>query len=390
MTMHRGSCEGESAVLDRGEEIRERPAPRGYIGVIAGAFVLIACRPLGPADAGASVKAPNAPVFQPTIENKAPAPAPSPPGMVWIPGGEFSMGSADELGMHDTHGMLTSKDAQPIHRVYVDGFWMDATEVTNEAFARFVEETGYVTVAERTPTGEEFADVPQEGLVAGSILFEPTGQPVPLDNAYAWWRYLPGASWRHPEGPGSDLQSREKHPVVHVAYDDAVEYAKWAGKRLATEAEWEFAARGGLTGKRYPWGDDFASNGQGHANTWHGTFPAKDTGEDGFAGIAPVASFAPNGYGLYDMGGNVWEWVSDWYRPDYYARLAASGIARNPSGPESSFDPEEPGVSKRAQRGGSFLCTDQYCARYRVGTRGKGEVNSTANHVGFRLVRDAE
>jgi formylglycine-generating enzyme required for sulfatase activity len=333
---------------------------------------------------------PTTPTFQPTIENTRAVPTPAPPGMVWIPGGEFSMGTADVTDMHDGVGMLAVKDAQPIHRVYVDGFWMDTTELTNESFARFVEVTGYVTVAERAPTKDEFPDVPAENLVAGSIVFEPSGEPVPLNDAYRWWRYQAGASWRHPNGPGSDLQGRQKYPVTHVAYEDAVAYATWAGKRLPTEAEWEFAARGGLTGKLYPWGDEFLSNDRAHANTWHGTFPAKDTGADGFAGVAPVASFASNAYGLYDMGGNVWEWVSDWYRSDYYAQLATSAVARNPRGPESSFDPDEPGARKRVHRGGSFLCSDQYCSRYRVGTRGKGEVSSATNHLGIRLVKDAK
>ena len=310
--------------------------------------------------------------------------------MVWIPGGEFSMGSTvDSDSLCSMPGM--TRDASPVHRVYVDGFWMDATELTNEEFARFVKATGYVTIAERTPTAAEFPGAPLENLVAGSTVFDPTPEPVPLDNHYVWWRYQKGANWRHPEGPESNIDGREKYPVVQIAYDDAVAYAKWAGKRLPTEAEWEFAARGGLTGKLYAWGDDFHPNGKPMANTYQGKFPVKDSGEDGFAGLAPVASFAPNSYGLYDVAGNAWEWVSDWYRPDYYAQLAAAGgVARNPQGPESGFDPAEPGERKRVQRGGSFLCTDQYCSRYIVGTRGKGEVSTGSNHVGLRLVRDAD
>ncbi|HWC78181.1 MAG TPA: formylglycine-generating enzyme family protein, partial [Blastocatellia bacterium] len=282
-----------------------------------------------------------------------------------------------------------TSDALPVHRVLVDGFWMDATELTNEEFARFVDATGYVTIAERTPTAEEFPDAPRENLVAGSTVFTPAAQPVSLNNFYQWWRYQKGANWRHPEGPGSSIKGREKYPVVHTAYDDAIAYAKWAGKRLPTEAEWEFAARGGLTGKLYAWGDDFRPAEKAAANTWQGKFPVKDTGVDGFAGLAPVASFAPNGYGLYDVAGNVWEWVSDWYRPDYYTQLAAEGVARNPQGPESSFDPAEPGAKKRVHRGGSFLCTDEYCTRYMVGTRGKGEISTGSNNVGVRFVKDA-
>jgi sulfatase modifying factor 1 len=327
--------------------------------------------------------------FAATIPNTTHPPGPAPAGMVWIPGGEFSMGSPVESdSLCSMPGM--SRDASPIHRVYVDGFWMDTTELTNEQFARFVKATGYVTIAERTPTAAEFPGAPPENLVAGSTVFTPTAEPVPLDNYYVWWRYQKGANWRHPEGPESNINGREHYPVVQIAYDDAVAYAKWAGKRLPTEAEWEFAARGGLTGKLYAWGDDFHSDGKAMANTYQGRFPVKDTGEDGFAGLAPVASFAPNGYGLYDVAGNAWEWVSDWYRPDYYGQLAAvGGVTRNPQGPESSLDPAEPREQKRVQRGGSFLCTDQYCSRYIVGTRGKGEISTGSNHLGVRLVKGA-
>ena len=328
--------------------------------------------------------------FIPTVPNPAPAPGGAPEGMVWIAGGEFSMGSTVESESMCSLPGLT-QDALPVHRVYVDGFWMDATELTNEEFAKFVKATGYATIAERTPTKEEFPDAPAENLVAGSAVFTPTAHPVPLDDHFQWWRYQKGANWRYPEGPESSLKGREKYPVVQIAYDDAMAYAKWAGKRLPTEAEWEFAARGGLTGKLYAWGDEMHPGDRPAANTYQGTFPVKDTGADGFAGLAPVASFAPNGYGLYDVGGNVWEWVSDWYRPDYYAQLAAKGgIARNPRGPDSSFDPTEPGVQKHVHRGGSFLCTDQYCTRYMVGTRGKGEGSTGSNHVGVRLVKDAK
>jgi formylglycine-generating enzyme required for sulfatase activity len=222
------------------------------------------------------------------------------------------------------------------------------------------------------------------------VVFTPTTGPVPLDNHYQWWRYVPGASWRHPEGPSTDLRGREKYPVVQVAYEDAEAYARWAGKRLPTESEWEFAARGGMTGKLYTWGDEFRPGGRWLANIYQGPFPLQggDTGEDGFVGLAPVAQFPPNGYGLFDMAGNAWEWCSDWYRPDTYARLAAQGgVARNPKGPADSYDPSEPNDKKRVHRGGSFLCTDQYCTRYMVGTRGKGEVRSGSNHLGFRCVK---
>jgi len=335
---------------------------------------------------------PNAqPNFEATIANPDPAPGAPPAGMVYIPGGEFSMGSLDPTEMM-CGGDQPMDDARPLHRVYVDGFFMDATEVTNEEFAAFVQATSYVTVAERKPTREEFPDVPEERLVAGSVVFSPPPRPVPLDDHYQWWSYVAGANWQHPDGPSSDLKGREKFPVVHIAYEDAAAYAKWAGKRLPTEAEFEFAARGGLTGKPYAWGDELKPGGKWPANIYQGKFPVNggDSGEDGFKGIAPVGQYRPNGYGLFDVGGNVWEWTNDWYRADYYSTLAAQGgIARNPQGPSSSLDPAEPDQPKRVQRGGSFLCTDEYCTRYMVGTRGKGEVRSASNHLGFRCVKDA-
>ena len=324
-----------------------------------------------------------------TVENTATAPGRQPEGMVWIPGGEFSMGAAEQPGMNDV-GMQATRDSRPIHRVYVDGFWMDATEVTNGQFAKFVAATKYVTIAERAPRAEDFPGAPPENLVAGAVVFSPPSHPVPLNDHFQWWSYVKGANWRHPEGPASNLEGRDQYPVVHIAYDDAVAYAKWAGKRLPTEAQWEFAARGGLSGKLYPWGDEFMPASHSMANTHQGHFPDHDAGEDGFGGVGPVAQFPSNAYGLYDVAGNVWEWVSDWYRPDYYAELAsAGGVARNPQGPAIPFDPTEPNEKKRVHRGGSFLCTDQYCSRYMVGTRGKGEGNTGTNHLGFRLVSTA-
>jgi formylglycine-generating enzyme required for sulfatase activity len=308
--------------------------------------------------------------------------------MVWIPGGEFSMGAADPAGDdRNGVGMHATRDSRPIHRVYVDGFWMDRTEVTNRQFAAFVKATGYVTVSERTPRAEDFPGAPPENLVAGSVIFSPPNHPVPLNDHLQWWTYAKGASWRRPTGADSSISGKDALPVVHVAYEDALAYATWAGKRLPTEAEWEFAARGGLTGQVYPWGNDFTRDRHWMANTHQGHFPDRDSGEDTFVGIGPVAQFSPNRYGLHDMAGNVWEWVSDWYRPDYYAQLAASGAtARNPQGPDASMDPDEPGVMKRVHRGGSFLCTSEYCSRYMVGTRGKGDVDTGTNHLGFRCV----
>jgi len=331
--------------------------------------------------------------FRPTTPDPGEPPGEAPAGMVWIPGGEFSMGCADPRRI--PHGGVDPMvDARPIHRVRVTGFWMDAHEVTNAEFAAFVAATGHVTVAERPPRPEDFPGVPPENLVAGSIVFTPPPQSVPLRDGTGgahlqWWAYVPGACWRHPLGPESSLEGRDDDPVVHVAYEDAEAYAAWAGKRLPTEAEWEFAARGGLSGEPYPWGGAFRPDGRWMANTWQGRFPLEDTAADGFAGIAPVARYPANGYGLFDMSGNVWEWCSDWYRPDTYARAARHGVpADNPRGPADSFDPQEPGQAKRVQRGGSYLCSDQYCSRYIIGTRGKGEVSSSTNHIGFRCVQD--
>ena len=325
--------------------------------------------------------------FEPTVISNVAAPASIPDGMAWIPGGEFSMGANDPPDM-DEVGMKATEDARPIHRVYVDGFFMDKTDVTNAQFEAFVKATNYVTVAERTPKAEDFPGAPPENLVAGSVIFTPPDHPVPLDNHFQWWSYMPGANWRHPLGPRSDLKGKETYPVVHIAYEDAEAYAKWAGKRLPTEAEWEFAARGGMAGEPFVWGDEFCPSGKWMANTHQGQFPVKDSGTDGFVGIAPVAQYAPNRYGLYDMAGNVWQWTSDWYRPDYYQTLVTAGsVARNPQGPNSSFDPSEPDQPKRVHRGGSYLCTDQYCSRYIVGTRGKGEINTGTNHLGFRCVK---
>lgn len=326
--------------------------------------------------------------FGPTVPNTTPAPSPAPEGMVWVPGGEYSMGSDNTCeSLCDLSGV--SQDASPIHRVYVDGFWMDRTEVTNAQWAKFVAATGYKTIAEIAPTQEEFPTAPPENLVAGSTVFAPTPRKVALNNYFQWWTYAKGADWRHPTGPGSSIEGKENYPVVQVAYADAVAYAKWAGKRLPTEAEWEFAARGGKAGQLYTWGNDLKVDGKFQANIYQGEFPVEggDTGEDGFKGIAPTKQFPANGYGLHDMAGNVWEWCSDWYRVDTYARQKLAGeVTRNPQGPPNSYDPAEPGEKKRVHRGGSFLCTSKYCTRYMTGTRGKGEVSTASNHVGFRCV----
>ena len=313
--------------------------------------------------------------------NDPSAPGPPPKGMVWIPGGTFWMG-CEGCGM---------PDALPVHLVEVDGFWMDKTPVTNADFEQFVKASGYVTVAERPLDPKEYPGVAKELLVPGSAVFTPTSAAVPLDNPLQWWRYTPGANWKHPDGPRSDVRNRTDHPVVHLAYEDVLAYAGWAGKRLPTEAAFEFAARGGLDRNLYPWGNELTPGNAAAANIWQGTFPAKDRGEDGYAGTSPVTAFPPNKFGLHDMGGNVWQWTADWYRPDYYTVLAkAGGVARNPAGPADSFDPQEPGAAKRVLKGGSYLCTDQYCARYLVGSRGKAEVSSGTSNLGFRLVRSRD
>ncbi|MDP5200229.1 formylglycine-generating enzyme family protein [Flavobacterium sp. DG2-3] len=330
--------------------------------------------------------------FKPTVENKFKPAVKAPKGMVWIPGGEFSMGSnVEDESLCSIKG--AAKDAAPIHRVYVDGYYMDQTEVTNGEFEKFVKATGYVTVAEQKPTKEEFPTANEEDLITGSVIFTPTTSAVNLNNFLQWWRYEPGADWRHPDGPQSSIKGKENYPVVHVVYEDAQAYAKWAGKRLPTEAEWEFAARGGKTGNLYAWGNNLKPDGKFQANIYQGHFPIKDgdTGEDGFKGIAPAKQYAPNPYGLYDMAGNVWEWVHDWYSVDYYKSLAENGkTIKNPQGPYAYNDPNDPSQIKRVHRGGSFLCTDQYCTRYMVGTRGKGEYRSAANHLGFRCVKSLE
>jgi formylglycine-generating enzyme required for sulfatase activity len=311
-----------------------------------------------------------------------------PVGMRWIDGGEFSMGTDDKAGW---------PDEKPAHRVRVDGFWIDETEVTNAQFRAFVEKTSYITTAEKTPDVEELLrQLPpgtpppdKKDVVPGSLVFVPPAHAVKLDDFSQWWQWTPGASWRHPQGPGSDIEGKENHPVVHVSWDDAVAYAKWAGKRLPTEAEWEFAARGGLDGKPYVWGDEApGAGGNWRCNIWQGEFPHKNTAADGFERTAPVKSFAPNGFGLYDMAGNVWEWCADWYQRDLYRRRAGEHVIVNPKGPERSSDPTRPFTPQRVQKGGSFLCNDVYCSRYRPSARHGTSPDTGMSHVGFRCVKD--
>ena len=305
-------------------------------------------------------------------------------GMVLIKGGTFQMGATDQEGRPDEY---------PAHTVTVDSFWMDVHEVTNAQFAKFVEATGYVTVAERKPDWEEMKKQlppgtpkpPDSVLVPGGLVFVPTDFPVPLNDPSRWWQWVPGADWRHPEGPGSDIKGKAQYPVVQVAWEDAQAYAKWAGKRLPTEAEWEFAARGGLSGKKYPWGDEAPEAGKPKANTWQGQFPNKNTDWDQYMRRAPVQSFAPNGYDLYDMAGNVWEWCSDWYGADYYKTLAGKQT-HDPGGPAQSHDPMSPTMPMRVIRGGSFMCNKSYCKGYRVTSRMMSSPDSGLENLGFRCV----
>jgi len=314
----------------------------------------------------------------------ADAAKPVPHDMVWIPAGEFAMGSERPE---------SRKNEQPTHKVSVDGFWMDEHDVTNAEFQRFAEATHYLTTAEKPVDWEDLkkslpAGTPKpdpEALRPGSMVFTPSSGPINLDKMESWWRWVKGADWRHPEGPDSTLEGRMEHPVVQVSWYDAVAYAKWAGKRLPTEAEWEYAARGGLEGKRYAWGDEPKVGGKFMANTWTGDFPYRNTSEDGFAGTSPVKAFPPNGYGLYDMGGNVWNWISDWYRPDTNAQLANERSCHNPKGPATSWSPERPyQTEERVTKGGSFLCSPTYCESYRPSARRGTPPDTGMSHIGFR------
>ncbi len=303
--------------------------------------------------------------------------------MVWIPAGSFTMGGVGEFAM---------PDEEPLHDVKLDGFWIDKTEVTNDQFRRFVEATHYLTVAERPLSAKDTPGLlPEYEGKSISLCFRPPKPGEQVNSSLPWWQPVIGANWQHPDGPQSNLTGLGKHPVVHVCYEDAQKFAEWAGKRLPTEAEWEYAARGGLVGQVYVWGSEMNPGGKWMANTWQGRFPMERKVEDGFAGTAPAGSFPPNGYGLYDMAGNVWEWTADWYRADTYALLARnpSREARhNPKGPNDSFDPDEPGVWKKVTRGGSFMCSDNYCRGYRPSARMKTSPDTGLQNTGFRCVKD--
>jgi formylglycine-generating enzyme len=300
--------------------------------------------------------------------------------MRWVPGGEYIMGS-------DRH----YSEERPAHPVSVDGFWIDTHTVTNAEFAAFVTATGYITLAERPLDLALYPGAKPELAVPGALVFRMTSGPVDTRNLRHWWHYVPGACWRSPEGPASDLAGREAHPVVHVSFEDAEAYATWAGKALPTEAEWEFAARGGLEGAQFCWGDAFTPEGRHMANTWQGPFPWRDFATDGFVGTAPVASYDPNGYGLYDMAGNVWEWTTDWYATRHpEAADKPCCVPTNPRGGpiEASYDPHQPAISvpRKVVKGGSFLCAPSYCQRYRPAARQPQMVDSAMSHIGFRCV----
>ncbi len=303
------------------------------------------------------------------------------PGMVWIPGGMFRMGADDEY-----------PEERPVHQVRVDGFWIDACPVTNDGFARFVAATGYLTVAERPLDAAQFPGAPAENLQPGSMLFRRASGPVDLRNYANWWAWVPGTSWRRPHGPDSSLAGLGRHPVVHVAWEDAQAYAQWAGKALPTEAEWEYAARGGLDGKRFTWGDEDCLSEEAMANTWQGEFPWQNLMIDGFEGTSPVGAFPPNGYGLCDMAGNVWEWTADWFVTRHADAVSSSccGVAVNPriESPDGSYDPRQAQfrVPRKVVKGGSHLCAPNYCLRYRPAARQPQMIDTGMSHIGFRCV----
>jgi len=298
--------------------------------------------------------------------------------MAWIPGGTFRMGS-------DSH----YPEEAPAHNVTVDGFWMGRHTVTNADFKRFVDATGYVTAAERPANPEDYPGAKPEMLVPSSVMFKKATGPVDLKNHFNWWMYVPGANWRRPRGPGSHIKALMNHPVVHVAFEDAEAYAAWAGMALPTEAEWEFAARGGLEGAEFVWGNEFTPNGKPMANTWQGDFPWQNLVEDGYEWTAPVGAFPPNGYGLFEMAGNVWEWTTDWFQDHAKIKKACCTID-NPRGcdPEQSYDPRTPEIkiARKVMKGGSYLCAPNYCRRYRPAARMAQPVDTSTCHLGFRCI----
>lgn len=325
----------------------------------------------------------------PEILTELPEGSQIPEGMVWVPGGEFQQGAVAQ----DTHAMAHEK---PPHQVIIDGFFMDVHPVTNKAFGKFVSETGYVTIAEREINWEEMktqlppnTQKPHDSILQpGSLVFKKTKSSVPNLYDYSqWWEWRIGANWKHPNGPGSSIDGKEDYPVVHIAYEDAMAYCKWAGKRLPTEAEWEYAARGNGGDVIYFWGDD-ANQLKDFANTWEGEFPVENTMGDGYELRAPVKQFPKNGFGLYGMAGNVWEWTSDWYSTKYYKELRNNGTTKNPEGPKATYNPTNPYAKEKVIKGGSFLCSESYCASYRISARMATSTDSSQEHLGFRAVMD--
>lgn len=370
----------------------EKQVKQGLKIGLAMAAILGAAAAFGAYLAGsADASAPQAPVVKLGDGKNGPA------GMAWIPGNAFLMGNDHKM---------SQPNERPAHKVRVSGFWMDVNDVTNAQFRRFVEATGYVTTAERKPRWEDLRPQlpagtprpPESALVPGAMVFVGTETEVSLRDYSRWWRFVPGANWRHPQGPNSNIDGKDDHPVVQVSYEDAQAYAKWAGKRLPTEAEWEYAARGGLEQATYSWGNELLPQGQAMANIWDTRqaqpFPVvKD--EKVQVGTTPVGSYTPNGYGLYDMAGNVWQWTADWYRADaFQIQSQFRQPPKDPAGPSDSFDPDDgivpPSAPKRVTRGGSFLCSDTYCISYRASARRGTDPLNPMSHLGFRTVMTPE
>ena len=314
----------------------------------------------------------------------SPAPGSAPhPGMIWIPGGRFAMGANDFY-----------PEERPAHTIQVSGFWMDATPVTNARFAEFIAATGYKTMAEHAPDPSRYPGARPELLVPGGLVFRKAKTRVNLDNPMQWWAYVPGADWRHPCGPNKGIAGRDKHPVVQVSFEDAEAFARWAGKELPTEAEWEFAARGGLDGAVFVWGNEDAPRGQPMANTWQGEFPWHNKRAGGYEGTSPVGAFPANGYGLYDMAGNAWEWTSDWYVPHHsqeHRKPCCTPMNPRVNSADESFDPNQPQIRipRKVLKGGSHLCAPNYCFRYRPAARSPEAIDTSTSHIGFRCVMRA-
>ena len=304
--------------------------------------------------------------------------------MLFINGGKFMMGSEKFY-----------PEEKPVHEVTVSSFWIDKYAVSNADFSEFVKQTGYITLAERPLNPADFPGVDPENLVPGSMVFKKTNAPVDLKNYFNWWAWTKGASWKHPKGPGSSIEGIENHPVVHIAFEDAEAYAKWAGKELPTEAEWEFAARGGLEGKDFTWGDEDTQLTSPMANTWQGNFPYENLNKDGYEGTSPVGSFPPNDYGLYDMAGNVWEWTSDWYVPHLdesakpFKSCCTPSVNPRVTSPEGSYDPRQPQfkIPRKVVKGGSHICAPNYCLRYRPAARQPQMIDTGMSHIGFRCIK---